>query len=177
MISRRYARTLFMFASSRNALEKVYEESMLLSERLSGIPRLRNALANRMLAPERKLEAVEAFAGGSISGEFSRFLGLVIENKREQHLLTILWSFQDMARVEMKRPLARLVTAAEVDEDTLRFITDEISAKVNLSVTLETEVDPTLVGGYVLYWDTYRLDASVKGRLSRIREALNENKH
>ena len=36
------------------------------------------------------------------------------------------------------------------------------------SVEFSTEVNPDIIGGFVLEYDTYRMDASVKTRLRRI---------
>ena len=39
-------------------------------------------------------------------------------------------------------------------------------------VEFETEVDPEIIGGFVLEYDTYRMDASVKSKLNSILNTL-----
>ena len=36
------------------------------------------------------------------------------------------------------------------------------------NVELQKEVDPSILGGFILEYDTYRMDASVKQRLNHI---------
>lgn len=174
MTGRRYAAALVMFASEKGVLERVYHEGILLGERLSATPKLRRVLANRMLEPDAKYKLAEAFAGGDISHEFAKFLKLVIAQKREESLLVILWTFQRLVREKLRLLDASVTTAVEIDDATRRKISNELAAKVDATVDLHTEVDPSIVGGYILRWDTYRLDASVRGKLEHLREALTE---
>ena len=47
-----------------------------------------------------------------------------------------------------------------------------VESKTNGTVEFETEVDPDLIGGFVLEYDTYRMDASVKTKLNSILSQL-----
>jgi F-type H+-transporting ATPase subunit delta len=49
-----------------------------------------------------------------------------------------------------------------------------VASKTNAVVEFQTEVDPSLVGGFVLEYDTYRLDMSVKRQLNDILKQLNK---
>jgi F-type H+-transporting ATPase subunit delta len=52
-----------------------------------------------------------------------------------------------------------------------RFI-KRIESIIDKELEMETEVDPDIIGGFLLYLDDHRLDASVSGKLNRIRSAL-----
>ena len=45
-------------------------------------------------------------------------------------------------------------------------------AEANELLEFETEVDPDIIGGFILEYDTYRMDASVKSQLSNILNTL-----
>ena len=47
-----------------------------------------------------------------------------------------------------------------------------VGSKTNGTVEFETEVNPDILGGFILEYDTYRMDASVKSRLNSILTAL-----
>jgi len=47
-----------------------------------------------------------------------------------------------------------------------------VEAKTQGTVEFETQVDPDIIGGFVLEYDTYRMDASVKSRLNDILNTL-----
>ena len=47
-----------------------------------------------------------------------------------------------------------------------------VESNTNGTVEFETEVNPDIVGGFILEYDTYRMDASVKTRLNSILKQL-----
>ncbi|MBR2253895.1 MAG: F0F1 ATP synthase subunit delta, partial [Prevotella sp.] len=48
-----------------------------------------------------------------------------------------------------------------------------VESRTNGTVEFSTEVDPDIIGGFVLEYDTYRLDTSVKAQLNKILKQLN----
>ena len=47
-----------------------------------------------------------------------------------------------------------------------------IKKKTNGTVEFETKVDPEIIGGLILEYDTYRMDASVKSELNKLLVSL-----
>jgi len=47
-----------------------------------------------------------------------------------------------------------------------------VESKTNGTVEFETEVNPDIIGGFILEYDTYRMDASVKSKLNTILNQL-----
>ncbi len=47
-----------------------------------------------------------------------------------------------------------------------------VESRTNGTVEFETEVDPDIIGGFILEYDTYRMDASVNNRLRNILNTL-----
>ena len=45
-------------------------------------------------------------------------------------------------------------------------------SKTNGTVEFETEVNPDIVGGFILEYDTFRMDASVRSKLNNILNTL-----
>ena len=50
----------------------------------------------------------------------------------------------------------------------LREIKEAVKESKEKNVELQKEVDPSILGGFILEYDTYRMDASVKQRLNHI---------
>ena len=50
-----------------------------------------------------------------------------------------------------------------------------LSAKAGVSVFLDEEVNPSVLGGFVLSIDDLRMDASVAGQLKLLRRELIDN--
>jgi F-type H+-transporting ATPase subunit delta len=47
-----------------------------------------------------------------------------------------------------------------------------VESRTQGTVEFNTEVDPSIIGGFILEYDTYRMDASVKTRLNNILSEL-----
>ena len=47
-----------------------------------------------------------------------------------------------------------------------------VASKTNGTVEFETDVNPDIIGGFILEYDTFRMDASVKSKLNNILNTL-----
>ncbi len=176
LISKRYAKALFDYAREQSAESVLYSEMNKLAAVFAAEPRVRMAMENPILTVSEKLELIKATIGGSVSPQFSRFVELVLNNKRETHLQFIALAYLERYRKYNHINKARLVTADKVDArvvDRLKTVLQKIKPGTQ---EVETVVDPSIDGGFVLYVDTYRLDASVATQLKNIkRQFITEN--
>ena len=62
----------------------------------------------------------------------------------------------------------KVITASPVSEETEKKMKALVEARSQGTVEFNTEVDPSLIGGFILEYDTYRMDASVKNKLNAI---------
>src|SRR5205807_5243714 len=65
-----------------------------------------------------------------------------------------------------------LTTAVELSEDDARSIVGQIEQASGRRVEAARSVDPNLVGGLVLRAGSLQLDASIRGRIDRLRREL-----
>ena len=63
-------------------------------------------------------------------------------------------------------------SAVELDEGLVRSIGDRIEERTGRKVELTSSVDPDIIGGLVLRVGNRVLDASVQGRLQRLRKQI-----
>ena len=52
---------------------------------------------------------------------------------------------------------------------------EKLQSKLGGIIELETEINPNIIGGYILQIEDNRWDASVKGQLQNIKNNLREN--
>jgi F-type H+-transporting ATPase subunit delta len=62
----------------------------------------------------------------------------------------------------------KLVTAVAVAPETEQKMRRMVESKTKGTVEFEAEVNPDIIGGFILDYDTYRMDASVKKELKAI---------
>ena len=70
-------------------------------------------------------------------------------------------------------PAIRIVSAVAIDENAARKIADHFAAKLLFAdYDLQTDTDPELIGGVIVYAGDYRYDHSIRGQLARIASHL-----
>jgi len=170
MISKRYAKALLLYATDQKSEDTVFSEMKKLASSFSDEPRLRMAMDNPTLNVEDKLELIKAAVGGKLSPVLGRFVELVLKNRREVFLRNIALSFTDLYRESKDMNMGRLVTATPVDSTVKEKMKSLLQKVKPGTLDFDTVVDPSIEGGFILYVDTYRLDASVKTQLKRIKQ-------
>ena len=80
--------------------------------------------------------------------------------------------FERLIAREERRLTVELTTARELTDDEANAIVAQIEKAAGRKVEATRQVDPDLVGGIVLQAGSYRVDASVRGRLERLRQEL-----
>ena len=116
---------------------------------------------------EKIYNEVEA-GGKDVSEEMKRFLQLVIDGKREKFLHFMTWSFIDQYRERKHILMGKLTTAVEAPE-LVRHLEELGTLKTASKVEIKANIDPSIIGGYIMEIDGYRLDASVANQLRNIR--------
>jgi len=103
---------------------------------------------------------------------FASFLQLVAEKGRAGELEEIAREFERLMAREERRLTVELTTARELSDAEAAAILRQIETAAGRTVEATRTVDPGLVGGIVLQAGSLRVDASVRGRLERLRQEL-----
>ncbi len=144
----------------------------LLARNYLDVPQLRKTVDNPMLPKEKKEQILLLACGGYPSSETKTFIRLVLKHGREDTVQFMANSFVTLYRKERNIISSRLVTAVNVDKTTEQKMRDLIGKRSNSNVEFMTEVNPDIIGGFILEYDTYRMDASVRTQLRNILKEL-----
>ena len=171
VVDRVYANALFEAAQEQGKLEPVGEQLSQLVEAEREVPELRELLRNPQLDPRARRAALEDVLGES--DELLRNFLLVLSDKgRAGQLEEIAAEFERLVAEQEGVLSAELTTAVELSDDDERRLLRQIETASGRKVEATRHVDPGLIGGIVLQVGSHRLDASVRGRLDRLRRAL-----
>ena len=77
-------------------------------------------------------------------------------------------SFVSLYRKHNNLISAKLTTATTLNSATEERLKQLVESKTNGTVEFKTEIEPDIIGGFVLEYDTYRMDASVKSQLNAV---------
>jgi F-type H+-transporting ATPase subunit delta len=100
------------------------------------------------------------------------FLKLLVEKGRAGEIREIAGEFEALVADEEQILKVELTTAYELSDAEFEQIVAEIEKKSKRKVEATRNVAPELIGGIVLQAGSMRLDASVRGRLDRLRQEL-----
>jgi len=100
------------------------------------------------------------------------FVRLLAEKGRAAELGEIADELDTLVAKEQRILDVELTTAHELTDAEFQSILDQIESASGRKVQAERKVDPDLIGGIVLQAGSMRLDASVRGRLERLRHDL-----
>jgi F-type H+-transporting ATPase subunit delta len=138
---------------------------------VADVPELRNVLGNPQLDPRARRAALEDLLGES-EELLRNFLLVVAEKGRAGQLEEIHREFERLVAAEERRLRVELTTAFELSDADAREIVQQIEEASGQQVEATRNVDPSLIGGLVLQAGSLRVDASVRGRLNRLRQEL-----
>lgn len=168
---RMYARALFESAQEQGRLAEVHEQLGDFVAMVEEVPELGAVLENRELDPQTKGAVLDDILGGA--DELVRnFLRLVAEKGRSGEILEIARELDELVAREERVLQVELTTAFELSDDEAQGIVAQIEQASGRTVDAVRRVDSGLVGGIVLQAGSLRLDASVRGRLERLRHDL-----
>jgi len=166
-----YAEALFGAAKDGGHLTQVHEALSDFAHAIEETPELRTVLRNPQLEPRAKAGILSDLAG-SDEPLFSNFLQLLAEKGRAGEIEDIAQEFERLMAREERRLDVELVTARELTDAEAGEIIGQIEQAAGRKVEATRSVDPSLIGGFVLQAGSYRADASVRGRLERLRQEL-----
>ena len=168
---RMYARALYEAAKEKDRVAPVREELGDFVEMQNQVPELRELLRNPQLDHRVKASALEQLLGAE--DELVRnFLLLLAEKNRASQIDEIAREFERLVAKEQGVLDVELTTAVELSDEEADQVIRQIEQVSGRKVEAMRRVDPDLIGGIVLQAGSLRLDASVRGRLNRLRRDL-----
>ena len=168
VISVRYARALIKSALGMKLEDQVYQEMQTLYKSYIDVPELRFTIDNPMLSKDKKQALLTTALGKNPSDLSKKFIALVLKEDRESTLQFMAASYITLYRKQKNIIRGKLITATAVDASTEDKMRKMVEQRTQGTVEFKTEVNPDIIGGFILEYDTYRMDASVKTKLNNI---------
>jgi F-type H+-transporting ATPase subunit delta len=135
------------------------------------VPELRAVLRNPQVDPQAKADLLERLLGEA-DPLVRNFLRLVAEKGRIREIEDIAREFERLMAVEERRLSVELTTAYALSDEEAQRILKQIEDASGRKVEATQKVDPSLIGGFVLQAGSMRVDASLRGRINRLRQEL-----
>jgi ATP synthase F1 delta subunit len=170
-IAQVYSRALFQSAMEHDDLDEIQQQLSIWSDELAGNKNLQTFFFSPRFSSAEKKEAIRKIIEGG-NERFVNFLELLAERHRLPVTFRIRRAFDELWREEHKMLPVEVTSAVELDEGLVRSIGERIEEKTGRRIELTSRVDPDIIGGLVLRVGNKVLDASVHGRLERLRKQI-----
>jgi F-type H+-transporting ATPase subunit delta len=175
-VARRYARALIHLVGDGAGLERVQLQLSALASAVGQIPELKELVVNPAYSRSERITALESVmnALGGSEPQVMNFLRLLVERDRIALLPDIARLFRDMADAIAGRLRGRVTSAVPLPEEAVQNLTRALERVTQRRVELESDVDPSLLGGLTARVGSTVYDASLRQQLEQLRRALKE---
>lgn len=174
IVSVRYSKALLKYAIENKEEDWVYKEMLCISNAFIVNTQIRSTLSNPILTDtQKKTLLISAIGATTISKSMHKFLDLLILRNRINLIQFISNSYINQYRTYKHVTIGYItIPMKDLEEDIKEKIRIWIKDQVHKSTELRIKTDPTLLGGFILEYDTYRIDASIKTQLKNIKKLL-----
>jgi F-type H+-transporting ATPase subunit delta len=166
-----YSRALFEAAVEGGKLDEIQEQLSIWADALGENKNLQTFFFSPRFSSLEKKQAIRRIIDGA-DERFLNFLELLAERHRLPATFRIRRAFDELWREEHRMLPVEVTSAVELDEALIRSIGERIEERTGRRVELTSRVDPDIIGGLVLRVGNKVLDASIQGRLERLRRQI-----
>jgi F-type H+-transporting ATPase subunit delta len=170
-ISVRYVRAIFQSAQEKKILDKVYQDMIFISE-ICKNKETKEFLHSPIIIPSKKEAIFHKMVEGNVEKITLSLLDLIVMNGRESFIPAIARNFIHETKKFKGVTESVLTTAIKVDDNVRKQIIDLISTVFKTEVELKENLDPEIVGGFILQVEDNYIDASIRNKLRKIKKEL-----
>jgi F-type H+-transporting ATPase subunit delta len=168
----RYAKALLELAIEQGKVDLVLKDMEFFVNSGSENHDLQVFLKSPIINADKKLNILnELYSHFDVLSK--SFIQLITKNRRESLLMIIASSFINLVKSHKNIVPVTLISASELTKESK----DKILSKVKVSGTIELieEIDPTLIGGFIVRIGDVQVDASVNSQLKKLKIDLITN--
>jgi F-type H+-transporting ATPase subunit delta len=175
-LATRYAKSIIDLSQERNELDKIYQDMLYLQRLTRASKELVSLLKSPVVTSDKKLKAIEAVIGSTVSQLTISFIRLLITKGRESDLPEIITAFITQYKKHKGIHTVKLTTATEVSEQLKNRIIEQVRGTSSMqNIELETVIDPSIIGGFVLQAGDKLVDASISYDLKQVAKQFENN--
>lgn len=167
----RYAQALLDLSIEQNQLEQVYADMITFAQAVKETKEFQLFLNNPVINSSKKKDVLTAVFP-DFAQLTSSFIALVTANRRENLLPFIAASFIEQYKAHKGIVEVTVLTASRLDDTVREQILAKIKPSIKVDIELREEIDPELIGGFVVEMGDVRIDASVSSQLNNLKQRL-----
>lgn len=174
-VGSRYAKAFLGLANEKGILDAAIKDMELVNKTISENRELAVLLKSPVVKTDKKVSILTSIFKKHVSDVTMLYLELITKNRREGALAEIAEAFIAQYKT-MKGITTAVVSSAAVLSDAAKKRIEAIVQKeVGGTVELSMEVNPELIGGFVLRIGDQQLDTSILSKISELKQEFGKN--
>ncbi len=170
-IARPYAKAAFEYAADNGKLVE-WSSMLALTASLSQESEVKELFDSASLGYEEKAAAFVGLCDDELDVSVANFIRVLAEHKRLSALTAIAIAFD-----ELKANLEQVVdvkvdSAFELSDEQHEKLKGALSDKWQKNISIQSKVDPSLIGGVVIRAGDIVIDGSIRGKLAQLAETI-----
>ena len=167
-VASRYAKSLIDLAQEQGNLEVVKNDMEQFVAVLYANKELQAVLKNPIMKQDKKRNILDALFENKAHPSITAFFHIMVRKGRAGILYATAKEFIQEYN-EVKRIVhATVVSAVPLSPKNLDALRSAIASEINAEVVLQNQVDPSLIGGFVVKVGDRQIDASITGKLKKL---------
>ncbi len=172
VLNNRYAKALLFLAEENNIMERSYHDLKFVYGVFSSQKDLKVLLKSPVVRIGRKQAIIRHLFEPKLHPLILRYM-LIIVRKQRGHLLDgISGAYMKVYKQYLGIETVRITTARPLDEKVREKALLAAQELTPHKIEFEENVDPDIIGGFILDLDDRQYNASVQYRMSRLRKHL-----
>jgi F-type H+-transporting ATPase subunit delta len=167
----RYAKALLELAIENNKVDAIAKDMHHLASVCAENPDFIKFLNSPVVRADKKISIFS-----EIFGQFDKittlFVNLIFTNRREFLFAEIAHSFNDQMKAHKGIVPMTITSASPLAASTKESILSKIRGSVKGELEITEEIDPELIGGFIVRMGDTQIDASISNQLNNLKQRL-----
>ena len=174
-IAERYAAAVYDLAKEANKIADIESDLETLQQALNDSDDFRNLIHSPIYTRSEQGAAVAALAKKmGLSQIMSDTLGLMASKRRLFVLPALLRTLRETIAEEKGEVTAEVVSAKALTKAQSDKLAKTLKASTGKTVTLQTTVDESLIGGLIVKVGSKMIDTSIRSKLNSLQNVMKE---
>ncbi|MBT0607188.1 ATP synthase F1 subunit delta [Aequorivita echinoideorum] len=171
----RYAKAILHTANENNTQSVVFEDMQSVQNTIEASRELQAVLQSPVIKAHDKKEALLKIFSGQSAATHS-LIKILVDNKRTSLLANVAKSYIDLYNEEQGVKVATVITAVPLSSELESRVMAKVKQLTNSEkVTLQNEIDPEIIGGFILRVGDIQYNASIANQLGNLKREFSKS--
>ena len=171
-VARPYAKAAFEYAQEKGDLTQ-WSNMLAQASAVAVDSEMKNVLDSPSLTNEQKAEIFVEVCGADLGNEAKNFMFTLAEHKRLAALPVIAEMFEELKAAKDQAVDVEVTSAFEMTAEQQNKLAETLKNKWQKAVSIDIQVDSSLIGGVIIRTRDVVIDSSIRGKLAKLAEAVN----